>query len=161
MFDFKISYLGTERPILVIDDELLTFKYDGENFLVHKRYLGDISVLAEWWLRKQAATYIQDRVVDISEKTGIDGYKRIRISNAVSRWGSCSSNKTLSFNWRLIMAPIDVIDYVIVHELAHLVEMNHSKKFWGILGEIMPDYMDKRRWLRIHGRKLMMFNKNP
>lgn len=53
MFDFKISYLGTERPILVIDDELLTFKYDGENFLVHKRYLGDISVLAEWWLRKQ------------------------------------------------------------------------------------------------------------
>jgi len=158
MVDYKIPYLGIERPILVIDDELLTFKYNGENFLVHKRYLEDISVLAERWLRKQAAIYIPNRLRTLSVKIGIDKYKKIRISNARSRWGSCSSKGTVSFNWRLIMAPVGVIDYVIVHELVHLIEMNHSRNFWKIVGQVMPDYVDKRKWLRMYGHKLMTFN---
>ncbi|HOP81884.1 MAG TPA: M48 family metallopeptidase [Fervidobacterium sp.] len=158
MDDLKIPYLGVERPVIVIDDELLTFKYNGESFLVHRRYLEDLSTLAENWLRRQAAIYIPTRVRFLSTRVGITKYKKIRISNARSRWGSCSSKGTLSFNWRLIMAPVGVIDYVIIHELAHIVEMNHSRNFWKVVDMIMPDYADKRKWLRMYGHKLMMFN---
>jgi len=71
----------------------------------------------------------------------------IRISNARSQWGSCSVKKKINFSWRLVMADDDVIDYVVVHELAHIIEMNHLKKFWGIVGNVIPDF--KARKIRL------------
>ncbi|MGI5839555.1 MAG: M48 family metallopeptidase [bacterium] len=70
------------------------------------------------------------------------------------RWGSCAADGTLRFNWRLIMAPQSVIDYVVVHELCHLVEKKHGKAFWELVGSIMPEYREHRRWLRENGLKL-------
>ncbi len=75
-------------------------------------------------------------------------YQRIRITSARTRWGSCSSRGTLSFTWRLVMASEDVIDYVIVHELVHLRIHNHSREFWTQVGLLMPDYKEKRLWLK-------------
>ena len=72
----------------------------------------------------------------------------IRISNAKAQWGCCTAKKKISYSWRLIMAADDVIDYVVVHELAHIIEMNHSKKFWDIVGRIIPDYKTGRTRLK-------------
>ncbi len=77
--------------------------------------------------------------------------KAIEIVASKGKWGSCSSDKKLTFNYRLAMAPIDVIDYVIVHELCHLLHMNHDRSFWRRVGSVMPDYKEKEAYLANHG----------
>lgn len=81
-------------------------------------------------------------------------YSRISIREQKTRWGSCSSSGGLNFNWRLIFAPEEVLDYVVVHELAHRMEMNHSKAFYTIVESVLPDYRQARRWLRENGDSL-------
>lgn len=81
-------------------------------------------------------------------------YGRITIREQKTRWGSCSSKGNLNFNWRLILAPEEVLDYVVVHELAHRREMNHSKAFYAVVESVLPDYRQARRWLRDHGDSL-------
>lgn len=81
-------------------------------------------------------------------------YGRISIREQKTRWGSCSSKGNLNFNWRLILAPEEVLDYVVVHELAHRREMNHSKAFYAVVESVLPDYRTARSWLREHGDSL-------
>ena len=81
-------------------------------------------------------------------------YGRISIREQKTRWGSSSSKGNLNFNWRLILAPEEVLDYVVVHELAHRREMNHSKAFYAVVEAVLPDYRAARRWLREHGDSL-------
>lgn len=85
-------------------------------------------------------------------------YTSISIRDQKTRWGSCSSRGTLSFNYRLIFAPPHILDYVVVHELCHLTHMNHSKDFWAMVESVMPDYRQCRSWLREHGQELSMHN---
>lgn len=79
----------------------------------------------------------------------------ITVRDQKTRWGSCSARGNLNFNWRLILAPEPVLDYVVIHELAHRKEMNHSKQFWDIVEAMMPDYRTQRQWLKEHGDQLM------
>lgn len=81
-------------------------------------------------------------------------FGRISIREQKTRWGSCSSKGNLNFNWRLIFAPEEVLDYIVVHELAHRREMNHSKAFYAIVENVLPDYKARRKWLREHGDSL-------
>ena len=81
-------------------------------------------------------------------------YGRISIREQKTRWGSCSSKGNLNFNWRLIFAPEDVLDYIVVHELAHRKEMNHSPAFYAVVASVLPDYKKAQRWLREHGESL-------
>ena len=83
-------------------------------------------------------------------------YNKISIRDQKTRWGSCSGKGNLNFNWRLILAPEEVQDYVVVHELAHRREMNHSPAFWKIVECVLPDYRTCRQWLKQHGGELMM-----
>jgi predicted metal-dependent hydrolase len=98
-------------------------------------------------------TMISERVNIYSAKHGF-APKQVKITSARTRWGSCSPDGTLNFTWRLVMAPLDVIDYVVVHELVHLRVKNHSRKFWKAVEEIMPGWRLQRKWLREHGEKL-------
>lgn len=75
----------------------------------------------------------------------------IVVKEQKQRWGSCTSKRKLLFNWKLIMAPIKVIDYVIVHEMCHMVHMNHSKDFWKLVDDIIPDYKERKKWLKLNG----------
>jgi predicted metal-dependent hydrolase len=84
-------------------------------------------------------------------------YRRIRIGAQRTLWGSCSGRGTLSFNWRLVLAPPDVVDYVIVHELCHLQVPNHSRSFWALLERHRPHWRQQRAWLRDHGPELLAF----
>lgn len=85
-------------------------------------------------------------------------YRRIRIGGQRTLWGSCSPSGTLSFNWRLVLAPLEVLDYVVVHELCHLRVPNHSRAFWGLVEERRPHWREQRAWLREHGPELLAFN---
>lgn len=97
-------------------------------------------------LKKGAKQTLKGRLDEISEQIDIN-YNKFRLSGASKRWGSCSSKKTISINWRLIFAPPDVIDYVITHELIHLKHMNHSKIFWKLVETHIPKYKENRKWL--------------
>jgi predicted metal-dependent hydrolase len=99
------------------------------------------------WYRARAREIFEDRVAQLALRMGL-ACRSVRITDAKERWGSCSTAGNLNFAWRLVMAPPGVIDYVIVHELTHLVEMNHSRQFWERLGRILPDYRHRRRWLK-------------
>ena len=82
-------------------------------------------------------------------------YGRITVRDQKTRWGSCSGKGNLNFNWRLILAPEEVLDYVVVHELAHRREMNHSPRFWAVVEAVLPDYRKQRQWLKVNGERLM------
>jgi hypothetical protein len=82
---------------------------------------------------------------------------RITVRDTRSRWGSCSAKATLSFSWRLILAPESVIDYVVAHEVAHLAEMNHSPRFWRVVASLVPDHAAPRAWLKRHRNRLLSY----
>ncbi len=105
-------------------------------------------------LADEACRYIPGRTAFFASQIGVD-YGRITIRNQKSRWGSCSSKGNLNFNCLLMLMPQDVIDYVIVHELCHRLEMNHSPKFWREVEKIIPDYKSRRKWLRENGGGIM------
>ena len=105
-------------------------------------------------LADRARREIPPRVEMFARKAGVS-YGRITIRNQKSRWGSCSSRGNLNFNCLLMLAPPGVTDYVIVHELCHRIEMNHSARFWAEVERVMPDYREARKWLRDHGSEIM------
>jgi predicted metal-dependent hydrolase len=94
-----------------------------------------------------------------AEKIGVT-YERIRIGGQRTLWGSCSPRGTLSFNWRLVLAPLEVLDYVVVHELCHLRVPNHSRRFWALVERHRPRWRDQRDWLRANGAELLAFTPN-
>jgi predicted metal-dependent hydrolase len=105
------------------------------------------------WYAQEAATYIHSRCNWFSLITGYQPVS-VRISGARRRLGSCSTKGRVNFSWRLILAPAEVVDYVIVHELVHLIQPDHSKEFWNAVGRIIPDYKEHRLWLRQHAGTL-------
>ena len=94
-----------------------------------------------------------------AEKIGVT-FLRIRIGAQRTVWGSCSPRGTLSFNWRLVLAPLEVLDYVVVHEVCHLRVPNHSRRFWALVERQRPRWRDQRDWLRVHGPELLAFAPN-
>ena len=84
-------------------------------------------------------------------------FSEIKIANSKTKWGSCSSKLVLRFNWRLIFAPLEILNYVIIHEMCHLVEMNHSKSFWNLVAKFYPEYKSARLWLKENGHRLHQY----
>ncbi len=105
-------------------------------------------------LAKKARDYIPGRVEYYARIIGVD-YGRITIRNQKTRWGSCSSKGNLNFNCLLMLMPSDIIDYVVVHELCHRKEMNHSKAFWSEVEKVLPDYKIQVKWLKDEGSNIM------
>lgn len=101
------------------------------------------------WLKEQSTRLISEKVESFGRKMQIFP-KRVFIKDQKSLWGSCSARKNLSFNWRLVMVPERVMDYVVIHELCHLKEMSHSKAFWELVAEQCPDWRLHRKWLNEH-----------
>lgn len=105
------------------------------------------------WLKREARREVEAAVGRYATEI-VRSPAAIRIGDARSRWGSCSSSGVLSFSWRLILAPPFVLDYLAAHEVAHLVEMNHSRRFWALLSRLDPDHARARSWLKQHGAAL-------
>lgn len=102
---------------------------------------------------RAAKEQIPRRVAYFAQRMGVT-YGRITIREQKTRWGSCSSKGNLNFNWKLALMPEEILDYVVVHELAHRREMNHSERFWAVVAEVLPDYRERRRQLKEWGRRV-------
>ena len=105
------------------------------------------------WYKKQALAVMQERVALLAGRLGREP-SHIGIKSYRTRWGSCHPDGRVYFNWRLVMAPLDVVDYVVAHELCHLLHPNHSPAFWNEVGRLYPCYREQRSWLKKHGRLL-------
>lgn len=114
-----------------------------------------LRAVVEAWYRARADAVIAERLEAVNTSLGYR-YARVTIRDQKTRWGSCSARGNLAFNWRLVMAPIAIIDYVVAHELIHLVDLSHSPAFWARVAAIDPAHRAHRRWLRDHGPRLAL-----
>lgn len=129
----KFQFLGDEYPLEIASQGRASLCLDNGRFLMDKSALPRAKEIFAAWYKKQSRQVLEERVKLYAARYQLS-YQKIKITSARTRWGSCSSNGTLCFTWRLVMAPLPVIDYVVVHELAHLLEKNHSKRFWDKVG---------------------------
>jgi len=145
-------YLGRVYPLHIVESGNNPIERT-DRLCVCRTLLPDIRHRLKCWYVQEAQREIHARCMWFSMTTGYTP-KSIRITDARQRWGSCTSTGGLNFSWRLIQAPLEIVDYVIVHELVHLKQHDHSKKFWNTVKEIMPDYEQRRQWLRENERLL-------
>jgi predicted metal-dependent hydrolase len=140
----EFVYLGSKYKLHVYDGNKILLE---ECLNIPRNFLPEAREKMILWYRKQAHTLILQRVNIYSNLTGLS-YKSVRITGAEKRYGSCGYRGTLNFTWRLMMAPLEIIDYLVVHELVHTEIKNHSKKFWNRVDSILPEYTKSENWLK-------------
>jgi len=148
-------YLGKEYPLIIVARQRSALTFNGYQFYLANSSIPKARSVFIRWYKAQALKVVSERVVYHAKQNKLT-YRKIRISSARTRWGSCSSNGTLSFTWKLVLAPPQVIDYVVVHELTHTHIKNHAPNFWYGVAEIMPDYKKYVYWLKKYGRFLTL-----
>lgn len=149
-------YLGKKYSLRIVEGEV-DVKLEEDSLVVSLPYKDNISLyvedILEWWYKKEALSICYERVLFYTDKIGVVP-NNIRTKKMKSRWGSCSSKKNLNFNWKIIMAPPRVVDSIVVHEMCHLIHLNHSKDFWHTVEKVFPDFKEAHKWLSIHGDSL-------
>lgn len=149
--EIKINtYAGKTTQVLYRQNAFIVYI---NNKVKESMLLQQVSNQLRDWMLEQAEKVIKNKVRECAKIIGVE-YNNIRIKDTKTRWGSCSSKKNLNFNFRLMMAPERVMDYVIIHELCHLLHMNHSKEFWAAVKSYMPDFEEQKSWLKYNGGKL-------
>ncbi|HHX18710.1 MAG TPA: M48 family metallopeptidase [Clostridium sp.] len=159
----KICYLGEEYSLKIIKTKEVSQSkvvIDNDNMVIYinEKFIDkddkeNIRNIIKKWLVERFRDVAADRIKKYSFLIGVNPTK-ITIREQKTRWGSCSSKGSINLNWKLVMAPMKVVEYVIVHELCHMIEMNHSKDYWNIVSSIMPHYKNHRKWLKENGHKL-------
>jgi predicted metal-dependent hydrolase len=144
----EFLYLGKVFQLEIVDG-LKTIKIEANTIKFPQKFLPKAEQHLVKWYKLMAKEIITDRVEIYAEQMGLR-FKAIRISSAKTRWGSCSGVNSLSFTWRLMRTPLEVIDYVVIHELAHIKIKNHSKYFWSYVKQILPNYQDYKKQLKAY-----------
>ena len=151
-----VPYLG-ERLTLAVNVEPARERphvaRDGATLRARVRESGALPDALERWYRREARREIEPRLDAATARAGTP-YTKLSIRGQKTRWASCSSSGAMSFNWRLLLAPEEILDYVVEHEVAHLAIHDHSERFWALLGSRCPDYAEHERWLRRNGQTL-------
>ena len=142
----EFLFLGKSYPLEVQNDTRQPLHLR-DGFILNAKERSRGRELFIGWYKKEAKNIIVARVAWWAQRFCL-AYQSVNITSANRRWGSCAPNDRLNFSWRLVMAPIRVIDYVVVHELAHITHKNHSRRFWSRVKEMCPDYKDAKTWLR-------------
>ncbi len=148
----QVYYLGTPLEIYPTQDMDGSVKVRGDKVMLSP-LSGEATAsrkLLDQWLKNRAIEYCLPRIETLAARMGVS-YKGVRFKQQQTCWGSCSRNKNLNFNWKLIHAPKEVIDYVIIHELAHLIHLNHGHAFWDLVAKFDPDHPLHRGWLKRFG----------
>ena len=145
-------YLGRSYRIEIVDTETECIRFDQRFMIPASRVPQKKSAMREWYIER-AKERILPRVVKQARALGVS-FGQARIVDGRYRWGSCTVRDNINLNWRLIKAPMFVVDYVIAHELAHLLEPNHTPRFWNIVKTQIPAMDTARSWLREHGQLL-------
>ncbi len=157
----ELYYLGERRTLTVLREARSRgrAKQVLDKILVWVPYEADyeyVRQVLEKWYRKEATQILSSKVQEFAERLDVS-YCDIRIKDQKSRWGSCSSKGNLNFNWRIIMAPEPVCDYVVIHELCHLIHMDHSPTFWSEVERLCPAHKQYRKWLKDNATQLYLF----
>ena len=150
---YSLMILGRKCKICVADTPKVGF--DGENGVVYLPEKNPKDRLVKW-LKENAKHIFTQVTADTAKRMGVT-YKSVGVNSARSRWGSCTGENAIHFTFRLLYAPKEVVEYVIVHELAHTKHHNHSKAFWLEVAKFVPDWKDKRAWLKRHSALMQVF----
>ncbi len=149
-----MPFLGEEYPMRFmpnprIDNPIIEFS--DHHFLIQSKEFieKDIKIAFKTWYINKAKEIFYDRIY-YYQKVIQEPFGHVRIKEQKSCYGSCSSKRNLNFNWKCVLAPLEVLDYIVVHELCHLKELNHSKRFWLEVEKVMPDYKIYEKWLKEH-----------
>jgi predicted metal-dependent hydrolase len=153
----EFLYLGELYPLEIQDtykkEHLLKLSFG--KFILDKDHIEEARDLFVQWYKTEAKQRIMERVDYYSKRLQLFP-KGVKVTSAKCRWGSCSRDNRLSFSWRIIMASFSIIDYILIHELVHIKEKNHSKRFWSYLESVLPDYRKQRLWLKQNGHSLCL-----
>ena len=150
-----ILFLGNNYEIKYTP-ELFSRVWTTKNTIHVSGKIDQISSLIKSWLKNNAQCTIDKKAKNISYKLN-KKIKKISLRDTKTRWGSCGQNGKLSFSWRLIFAPPPILDYVVVHEVCHLAEMNHGKNFWELVDTFHPNKKFAQNWLKKNGDRLLLF----
>lgn len=147
-FDTNDEYyfLGNKYPVQLSPEKNVII-FDGEKFIISEKYKEKLQEIMTKWYKDKAlklSSFLTDKYTD---KLGIK-HRNVKITSAKTRWGSCSSKKNININWRLVLAPLQVLEYVVAHEVAHLKYMDHSDSFWRTVEELQPGYKTYKKWLK-------------
>jgi hypothetical protein len=143
---FKCYYLGKTYPLYTKVDQSIkkvTIEWDGKAFTCISPNEGDIDISSalQSFYKKATKKLIEERLRFYQPNFKVK-YKSFSIEDHANKWGTCSSKKHLTFHWKLILFPLEAIDYVVVHELCHLIHLNHDRSFWRLVGKVYPNYKD-------------------
>ncbi|HKI62041.1 MAG TPA: SprT family zinc-dependent metalloprotease [Mariprofundaceae bacterium] len=153
-----LPFLGMDHVLKLESDVHAGVEIVHGKILVRHRHIDNkakTAALIESWYREQALQTLVGLCTDHASRIGVKDYA-IGIKNYRSRWGSCHHDGRIYFNWRIIMAPKQVVAYIVVHEMCHLVHHNHSRSFWQLVEQTMPDYREAETWLKINGLSLAL-----
>ncbi|MFQ5963427.1 MAG: M48 family metallopeptidase [Candidatus Scalinduaceae bacterium] len=151
----EFLYLGEVYILFMVDNPEIPLTNKNKTFMLARECIDNAREVFIQWYKEQAFRIISERAAWYSSISGLR-YNKVSITNAHKRWGSCSPKENLNFSMRLIMAPLRVIDYVVVHEIAHIEEKNHSKRFWNKVKTMLPDYAQRKKWLNENGYLLFI-----
>lgn len=151
----RFLYLGAEYPLALVENARPALALVDGEFRLSRAALPRARQVFTAWYRARAREVFTQRAVEHARQVGVS-FENLRVSSARTRWGSCSNQRTLSFTWRLVMAPPEAIDYVVIHELAHLQVRGHSRDFWALVAGWMPAWQPAAAWLKENGYKLSL-----
>lgn len=147
------EYLFLDQRLKVTPGNYTQIQVEGEQLFFPQSLLFRKEKEIDAWYQREARSLITKQVEKFSQEMGAH-YRGLTFSDTTSQWGRCSHDNRLQFSWRLIMAPLLVINYVVIHELAHTVHKNHSRAFWSMVRNYNPSYRQQLKWLKDHGRTL-------
>lgn len=147
-----LMYLGKNYQLTVVDEEFSGIKFE-DRFKISRSNQHIANELFKKWYLTTALIKIEPIALEYSKNIGVT-FNRLKATEMKYRWGSCTPSNNIIFNWRIIKAPLYVLHYIIVHELAHLKERNHSASFWNIVSIQLPKYEKAKEWLKLNGHLL-------
>ncbi|NRB39054.1 MAG: M48 family metallopeptidase [Pseudomonadales bacterium] len=155
----NLLFMGSPKKITVTEGKNQVDE-SGSQIIISSKKPNDHEInqaLLEKWLKQEAQHYIDERCLELATCMQVqDQISMIKYRKTKTKWGHCTSTGILQFNWLIIMAPVEVIDYLLIHELSHLSHMNHSHQFWHRVASFCPDYQQHRKWLNEQGHKISL-----
>jgi predicted metal-dependent hydrolase len=153
-------YLGKSYRLRVVNKGEVPLSFDGERYLLRRTDLGDAAFHFRQWYLKTGTPWLTQRAATWESRVNVIP-SRVKVSDLGFRWGSCGKDNVVHFNWRVLQLPVRLIDYVVVHELVHLLEHNHSREFWRNLDRVMPDWRQRKGRIESEWHSFAVFGMNP
>jgi len=160
----KVPFLGMKYSLDIVEGcrKKTAVEFDGSRFMVFcsertaPGFREELRAALEQWYRKKLHGIAAERIAELSSAMGVRS-NRLSIRAQKTIWGSCSWDNNISLNMKLALAPLEIIDYILVHELCHIKHKNHSSDFWLAVESVLPDYKERRSWLKENGYSLLLF----